>query len=314
MRNEDIYILRWGQPEFVREFVQRQDGKDYVGGAIIGSECYIPALDYMTKEGPHKDWRWAFERQWLFYAVWGHLLYDPATPDTRFEAMLDARFGKGAGRSLMAAWKLASRVPLHFASFHRGTWDGTLYTEGFSSWIDKDDGARTFFGIDGFIEHPVLDTKRYVNIADYVKTGSVPEGVMSPIGLAETLERDSATAMKLVAAVRARGGVSPTLDCELTDIEAWCAYGRYFAEKLRGGVALATARAKGDAAQQRAAVTALERALAHWHRLAELGARFNQLPVLSNSRAPFSWASLTPAVEQDIAVARAPLTSTNAPR
>jgi len=314
MRNEDIHILRWGQPDFVREFVQRQGGKDYVGGALIGSECYTPALDYITKEGPHKTWRWAFERQWLFYAVWGHLLYDPATPDTRFEAMLDARFGKGVGKNLFAASKLASRVPLHFASFHRGTWDGTLYTEGFSSWIDKDDGARTFFGIDGFITHPVLDTKRYVNIADFVKTGSVPEGVMSPIELAATLERDSATAMKLVADLRARGGVSPTFDCELTDIEAWCAYGSYFAEKLRGGVALATARAKGDAAQQRAAVTALEKALVHWNRLAELGAKFNKLPVLSSSRAPFSWASLTPAVEKDIAVAKAPLTSTNAPR
>ena len=174
MRNEDIYILRWGQPDFVREFVQRQGGKDYVGGAIIGSECYIPALDYITKEGPHKNWRWAFQRQWLFYAVWGQLLYDPATPDARFEAMLDARFGKGTGKDLLAAWKLASRVPLHFASFHRGTWDGSLYTEGFSSWIDRDNGARTFFDIDSFIKHPVLDTKRYVNIADYVKTGQRP--------------------------------------------------------------------------------------------------------------------------------------------
>ena len=154
MRNEDIFILRWGQPDFVREFVGRQAGKDYVGGAIIGSECYIPALDYITKEGPHKTWRWAFERQWLFYAVWGHLLYDPAAPDARFEAMFDARFGKGVGKDFLAAWKLASRVPLHFASFHRGTWDGTLYTEGFSSWIDKDDGARTFFSIDAFIKHP----------------------------------------------------------------------------------------------------------------------------------------------------------------
>jgi hypothetical protein len=105
--------------------------------------------------------------------------------------------------------------------------------------------------------------------------------------------------MRRVAQLRARGGVSPALDCELTDIEAWCAYGTYFAEKLRGGVALARARSKGDAGQQRVAVAALEKALVHWNRLAELGAKFNQLPVLSNSKEPFSWASLTPAVERD---------------
>jgi hypothetical protein len=309
MRNEDMFILRWGQPDFVREFVQRQGGKDYVGGAIIGSECYIPALDYITKEGPHKNWHWAFQRQWLFYAVWGNLLYDPATPDARFEAMLEERFGKGNGKDLLAAWKLASRVPLHFASFHRGTWDGSLYTEGFSSWIDRDDGARTFFGIDEFIKHPVLDTKRYVNIADFVKAGGVTGGVMSPIDLAMKLEQDSATAMKLVAELRARGGMSSTLDCELTDIEAWCAYGNYFAGKLRGGVALATARAKGDVKLREIAVASLEKALVQWKRLAELGAKFNQLPVLSNTKEPFSWASLTPAVEKDIEIAKAPLTS-----
>jgi hypothetical protein len=228
--------------------------------------------------------------------------------------MLDARFGKGLGKDLLAAWKLASRVPLHLASFHRGTWDGTLYTEGFSSWIDKDDGARTFFGIDAFIKHPVLDTKRYVNIADFVKSGQVPQGVFSPLNLAGQLDRDRATAMKLVARLRQQGQVSPPLDCELTDIEAWCAYSDYFAAKLRAGVALATARANQDLKQQQCAVTELETALVHWKRLADLASRFNQLPVPSNSRAPFSWASLTPAVEKDIELAKAPLSFTRASR
>jgi hypothetical protein len=299
----------------VRDFIQRQGDKDYVAGAIIGSECYIPALDYITKQGPHKNWSWAFQRQWLFYAVWGRLLYDPATPDARFEAMLEERFGKGTGKSLLAAWKLASRVPLHFASFHRGTWDGSLYTEGFSSWIDKNDGARTFFGIDEFIKHPVLDTKRYVNIADFVKAGGIAESAkFSPLALAAQLDRDASAALQRVGAIRAQAKASPTLECELTDIEAWCAYGSYFAGKLRGGVALATARATGDAAQQRVAVAALENALVHWNRLAELGAKFNQLPVLSNSKQQFSWASLTPAVENDIEIAKAPLITTSQPR
>ncbi len=314
MRNEDMYILRWGQPDFVREFVQRQGGKDYVGGAIIGSECYIPALDYITKEGPHKTWQWAFQRQWLFYAVWGNLLYDPTTPDSRFEAMFDARFGKGTGKDLLAAWKLASQVPLRFASFHQGTWDGSLYTEGFSSWTDRDKAPRKLFDIDSFINHPVLDTKRYVNIADFVKTRQVPVGASSPLELADQLDRDRATAMKLVAKLRRGGQVPPTLDCELTDIEAWCAYSDYFAAKLRAGVALATARAKQDLKQQQRAVTELQTALTHWKRLADLGGRFNQLPVLHNSIDPFSWASQTPAVEKDIELAKAPLSSNNSSR
>jgi len=311
MRNEDMFILRWGQPDFVREFIQRQNGKDYVGGVFIGSECYIPALDYITKNGPHKTWRWAFERQWLFYAVWGQLLYDPTTPDAHFEAMLDARFGKGTGKDLLAAWKPASRVPLHFASFHKGTWDGSLYTEGFLSWTDRENSTCSFFGIDRFIHHPVLDTKRYLSIEDFVKAGRAPAGVMSPLDLAAKLDQDCAAAMASVVKLRSRGKVSPMLDCELADIEAWCAFGNYFASKLRGGVALAKARAKGDTEQQRLAVAELEQALAHWKRLAEVSERFNQLPVPSNWRQPFSWTLLIPAVEKDIETAKAPLASRN---
>jgi hypothetical protein len=305
LRNEDMYILRWGQPDFVREFIKRQGGKDYVGGAIIGSECYIPALDYITKEGPHKNWSWAFQRQWLFYAVWGKLLYEPTMGDIRFEKLLEERFGKGLGKDLLAAWKLASSVPLDFASFYRGSWDGSLYTEGFSSWIDKNDGARTFFNIEDFIKRQVLDTKRFVNIEDFVKAGGVTEpGITSPLALATQLDSHVAEALQRVKSIRAQAAASAPLECELTDIEAWCAYASYFAEKLRGGVALATARAKNDPQQQAAATSALEKALTHWKRLADLGGKYNQLPVLSNSRAPFSWTSLTPEVEKDIEISR----------
>ena len=307
MRNEDMFILRWGQPDFVRAFVKNQS-KDYVAGVIIGSECYIPALDYITKEGPHKNWFWAFERQWLFYTVWGRLLYDASMPDRLFASLLEERFGAGLGDDLLQAWKLASKVPLHFASFHRGTWDGSLYTEGFSSWIDRDNGARTFFDIDTFIKHPVLDTKRYVNIADFVQAGGVAEpGKLSPLALAEELDHDCSLALQKVAAIRSKTKPSPTLECELTDIEAWIAYGNYFAEKLRAGVALATARAKNDTQKQAAAISALERALSHWKRLAELGEKYNRLPVPSNSKEPFSWKSLIPAVERDIEISRKPL-------
>ena len=40
---------------------------------------------------------------------------------------------------------------------------------------------------------------------------------------------------------------------------------------------------------------------------AELGGKFNRLPVPTNSKEPFSWSSLTPAVQRDIAISRKPL-------
>lgn len=308
MRNEDMFILRWGQPDFIRAFINNQS-KDYVGGAIIGSETYIPALDYITAPGPHNTWQYAFERQWLFYSTWGRLLYDGNTSDRIFINMLEERFGKGIGYELLEAWKLASNMPMYFASFVRGTWDGSIYSESFSSWKDYDDKDRSLFDINRFIEErPVLDTIRYISIADFVKAGStVAEGKISPLALAMKVDKECESALKRVASIRTRIEVSPTLDCELTDIEAWCAYGSYFADKLRGGVALAQARATKDTEKQKEAVRDLEKALLHWQRLAELGAKFNRSPVTHNAREPFSWSGLIPAVKQDIDIARADL-------
>jgi hypothetical protein len=93
----------------------------------------------------------------------------------------------------------------------------------------------------------------------------------APHALAAQLDRDGADALRRVTGIRARTTPSRTLVCEPADIEAWVAYGSDFAEKLRAGVALATARAMNDPKQLAVAVTARERALVHWKRLARVG-------------------------------------------
>lgn len=307
VRNEDFLVLRWGQPDFVRQFESNNE-ENYVGGVILGSETYIPALDFISAPGPAKTWKYAFERQWLFYSVWGHLLYDASTPDSLFAAMLAKRFGSDTGADLLTAWKLASSVPLRFASFYQGTWDGALYTESFGSWMAN--GDRTLIDVNALIAHPVLDNKLYVNIADYVRSGGkLTPGKMGPLELADQIDRDCLQATSRVNRIRASRAIGPALDYEMTDIESWCAFGRYFAHKLRAGVALAQARATGDATRQAEAVRQLQQALGDWHMLAQLEARYNRLPIAAPTRAPFSWDAMTPQVEHDIELAKAPLSA-----
>ncbi len=303
VRNEDIQVLRWGEPGFIREFIEN-NGQPYVGGALVGSEVFIPALDYMSAEGPHKTWTYDFERKWMLWSMWGHLLHEPTTPDAHFATVLNNRFNRIDGASILKAWTLVSRVPLRFASFHQGTNDLSLYTEAFSSWGERG-GAWRFFDIDNFIEQKVLDNV-YVNIADFVKAGGqTAPGIISPLQLADMLDRDLDEAMKAVATVRAHGNITPTLDAELTDIDCWNEWGRYFAQKLRGGVALARFRSSGDKAEQAKAVATLEIAATHWRKLAELGTRFTKKEIIFHTAEPFSWARFLPAVEKDIATARA---------
>jgi hypothetical protein len=188
----------------------------------------------------------------LFYSLWGRLLFDPTTPDTIFASQLSQRYGAARGPDLLDAWRIASRAPLHIASFYQGTSDGTLYSEGFAYSRNRE---LHLIGIDQFINRPTL-----VSIADFVKSGrQVPAGKTSPLKLAVGVEREAEESMRIVQEIRASATVPPTLDCELTDIETWAWMDRYLAEKLRGGVALATFRATGDAAEKQRAVSALER-------------------------------------------------------
>ncbi len=100
MRNEDFFILRWGEPDFIREHIA-QNGQSYVGGYYVGSECYIPAKEYTHVPGhEHINWTYAWERQWLYYKQWGRLLYDPKTSDDVFAIDFDKRYG----RALVLKW------------------------------------------------------------------------------------------------------------------------------------------------------------------------------------------------------------------
>jgi hypothetical protein len=164
-RNEDFFCLRWGQTDFVRRHITL-NGHDYVGGYFLGSECYIPAADYMTRPELNRPWKYAFERQWLYYMTWGRLLYNPHTPEDVFIKACTVRYGE-RGRLLYEALSLGSRMPLRLASFYKGTWDFTLYSEGFSSVNARSNPAH-FIGIEDLIRQPVLDPD-YMSIRDFEK-------------------------------------------------------------------------------------------------------------------------------------------------
>jgi len=103
MRNEDFFALRWAQPDFIREFIDH-NSQEYIGGCIIGSETYIPAKDYITRK-EYQTWDYAFERQWLFYKVWGNLLFNSKTPDIYFTDALERKFELEDAGELFSAWK-----------------------------------------------------------------------------------------------------------------------------------------------------------------------------------------------------------------
>jgi hypothetical protein len=310
VRNEDFFALRWGVPDFIRAHIAQNGRQAYVGGYFIGSETYIPALDYFTAVTQPVDWNYAFERQWLFYELWGRLLYDPATPDSVFEADFERRYGARA-RPLLKAYALASNTQMRLASLYDSRWDFTLYGEGFLAL----QGEEThYIGVDALIQQPTLDPD-YVSVADYVKTldagGSFADERITPPRLADALERDCRAALALVQPIDTRGNAS--LMYEVADVRTWSHLGLHLAEKLRGAVALQEFRAAGDPGDRKEAIARLRRALDEWDEVIRITrpiykdmrlTHYNGNGFDANPHNLFHWALVRDEVANDVQVAR----------
>jgi hypothetical protein len=310
VRNEDFFALRWGVPDFIRQHIALNGRHDYVGGYFIGSETYIPAFDYFTAAGRSVTWTYAFQRQWLFYKLWGRLLYDPATPDSEFSAEFTRRYGTKACR-LLDAYSLASNTQLRLASLYDSRWDFTLYSEGFLALQGEE---TRYIGVDALINQPTLDPD-YVSVADYVKTiragGSFPADRITPPRLATLLERDNNAALALVRSIDIDQDTA--LVYEVADVRAWAYLGLHLAEKLRGATALQIFRASGAARDRQRAIAHLQKALGYWDQLIAVTrplyadmklTHYNGNSFDTNPNNLFHWARIRQDVARDVEVAR----------
>lgn len=308
IRNEDFFVLRWGEPEFIRKHIMT-NGKDYVGGYFVGSEGYIPAMDYSHRLQRHRTWQYAFEKQWLYYTLWGNLLYNPDITDEEISREFDLRYPAGNGSVLLRAHTLAGRMPLRLASFHAGTWDYTLYAEGFCAPRESRglfDGISSFISIDEFIQHETLDPS-YMSIPKFVAEltagREIPEGTITPLNLAEDCERDARELLNLLGQLRkSLNPLNGAIECELSDLECWAYLGHYLSCKLRGGVALERYRMTGNADFREKAVEVLKQGAEHWKAVSGItDSHYSEMPYVSGES--FSWSKYYDQVLRDIRLA-----------
>jgi hypothetical protein len=307
IRNEDFFALRWGVPDFIRKHIAQNGQADYVGGYFIGSETYIPALDYFTAVEKTVSWTWAFERQWLFYKLWGRLLYDPEAPDTLFQAEFNRRYGS-KGDHLLHAYALASNTQLRLASLYDSRWDFTLYSEGFLAL--QGDSTR-YISVNRLIEQPTMDSE-YISIKEFVEKTLQGETFnverITPLELADMLENDNREALRFVEDIDGSGNAS--LMYEVADIKIWAYLGLHLAEKLRGAVALQTYRLQGD--MQSEAVQHLQNSLGYWDKVVEITrpiykdmrlTHYNHNFFTANDNNWFHWTLIRDEVAKDVFIA-----------
>lgn len=308
-RNEDFFALRWGHAGFIREHLGLNARGDYVGGYFVGSESYIPAKDYFTASDEPVDWTYAFERQWLFYKLWGRLLYNPGIPDSVFEAEFVRRYGEAA-RPLLKAYALASETQLNFATSIDFSWDFTIYGEGM---MVLSGGGMQPMSVEQLILQPTLRSD-WLSVKDFVAKRAAgetfPADTVTPLQLSDRMEADGRKALTMVDSIDTSN--NPSLMYETADVKIWAHMGLYYAEKLRGAVALETYRTEGNEANKQQAVAHLEKSLAFWDEVVAVSRPlYRDMPLThynrpNNERVEdnlFHWALVRPLIARDVEVA-----------
>ena len=303
MRNDDIYLFRWGAPDFVREFVKNIP-TDVTQGYYYGHDGFINGREFtqLDHESPREL---EIDKHWLQWMLWGRLGYDPDYSNERIAGLLNARYPEVDGSKLLDAWQKASMVYPRVTGFHWGSLDFNWYIEGMRSEdkYAKKRGARTgsgFHDVETFIEMSPHKYAGVQSIQDFVK-GKKTDG-LSPLALADLIDQDVETA---AATLREFSAVkNKELRLTLDDITIICEMGRYYADKIRGSTYVALARQSKKAADKESAIDALARASEHYQKYVRLVTANHVGQIWFNRVGILNFEKQIPDVLADIKIAR----------
>ena len=127
--------------------------------------------------------------------------------------------------------------------------------------------------------------------------------MITPPEVADNLEKLGEETHQLLANLEGTGKSDRELQRTLGDLWAMGFLGKYYAQKIRGAIALARFDREGKAEYQAAAIAHLEKARDYWSRYAEI-ARSQYKPQLLNRIGYVDLHEITPKVEEDILIAR----------
>ncbi len=298
LRNDDIFVFRWGDPDYVRSFLRNlPDG--ITAGYYVGSDGYAWGREFIATE-PKTPRELEVRKHWYRFTLWGRLGYDPALGRAHWEKALAHRLPQAPPEMLYEAWQAASTIIPRVNRFHWRNWDFMWAVEG---CMDQRHGFHT---VRDFIDNPTMEGSGLVPVKAYVAArvkGEEP-GPGTPPEVAAALAARAAEAVDGVAAIR-RQVPEPSRDLARTlgDIEAMAHLGRYYASKIRGATDLALFEETGQPRHKEQAVAHLEEAVGHWRAYARVASRQYRPQLLARTRV-LDWNALLAEVKKDVGIPR----------
>ncbi|MDR1638045.1 MAG: hypothetical protein LBR93_12005 [Treponema sp.] len=248
LRDDDFYLLRWADADFVRTYL-RNLPHAVLGGFYLGSDGIIWGRDYAVRD-EGENGAYFFDRHKLSFSLWGELAYSIEREEGLFRFSFAKDFGLG-GEMAYEALKTASRaIPIQQCVYWHD-YDFQWYPEASASYLEGED-LLIFHSVLDFTQGPACPDSGYLSIGDYcdcVSRGEAPQGITPPEA-AERIEQYCRAALSLLqsaegqsvnskSAVTGRSFAAKNL---LEDIRAMAYLGLYYAYKIRAATAVLLCR------------------------------------------------------------------------
>lgn len=267
VRNDDMYYMRWGDPDFVRAYLTGLPDSTKIAGFYMGPDGYTWGREFVSTE-PDPPRQPVIVKMWYSFLLWGRLAYEPSLPNSHFQRILGARFAGVSSGDLFSGWASVSKILPLMTRFYWGSLDFMWYPEacwsntGFATVQNIIDPKYQPMSAEEDGQSPrIMSVKAYVN-------GEPPNGRLTPPEVADLLERYADAGLRRVE--RLAPGSDKELRHTLGDIKATAWLGRYYAEKIRGAVDLHRYQKAGDRRDHQRARGHLQTAAANWKRYADL--------------------------------------------
>ena len=301
VRNDDIYTFRFGDPDYIREYVLNMPPSDKIAGFYMGPDGYVWGRDFLERHPDSGPRPLVIEKQWYAFMLLGRLAYDPSLPDSRFERMLAARHPQASSPHLFRALQSASQVMPLTTRFFWGDIDLKWYPEASLSHRR----SKGYYTVRHFMEGITMPGSEVLCIRDWRArlTAREPMEQTTPLEIADALDGSASKTFASLDALREAAREDSELRKTVNDCEALAWLGRYYASKIRGASALALFDGNGDTFEHEAALRHLGDALAHWKRYAAIRDA-HYVPALYNRVGHVNVTALTEQVAADLDIGR----------
>lgn len=303
VRNDDMFTFRWGDPEFVRDYLKGMMSYGVVPGFYMGSDGYLWGREF-TSKNPHLSGELETKKHWYRYLLWGRLAYNPEISDSYLQEVMKSKFPEAKEQNLFEAWKYASKVFPMVCNFHWKPADAMWATEG---CMDQYKGFQTVRDI---IDCYTLENDRLQNITDYVIAIQENEQhqLTTPLEVADTLRLYAHKTYKNLNSIKTSSSISSeALKATLIDLECFALYGEYYAGKIAGATYLHMYENLNNSEKdsyKRKAIEETEKAAEAWKKLADLADSQYKVQLLARTR-ELDWKKITSDVEADIDIVKA---------